>query len=172
MNTEEEKTDPQETSAQAERTVYELFKWSVLLKGAISVAEVIAGLVLLIIPAKYMIALVQSSGVWLAGYADNSITMHITNELMRFESGTALFVAFYLLTRGLIKCFLIAGLLKNILWAYPASLVVLGLFVVYQAYEIATKGSVFVIAITAFDLVVMYLIWREWKIVKRHQAVS
>lgn len=158
-------------SAQTEHTVYELFKWSLLLKGAISVAEVIAGLVLLVIPAKYVIALVQSSGVWLAGYADNSITTHITSELLRFESGTALFVAFYLLTRGLIKCGLIAALLKNILWAYPASLVVLGLFVVYQAYEIIAKGSIFVIAISVFDLIVMYLIWREWKIVKRHQTI-
>lgn len=153
-----------------EHTVYELFKWSILLKGAISVGEVFVGAILLLIPASYIITFVQGAGSWLSGYADNPVTLKLVAELSTFGAGSALFVAFYLLSRGLIKCGLIWALLKNILWAYPASLIVLGLFLVFQAYEIIGRGSIFVIAISLFDIVVMYLIWREWSIVKLHHG--
>ena len=153
-----------------EHTVYELFFWSLLLKGGISVAEVIVGIALLLIPAPAIIAFVQGFGAWLSGYSDSAVTMKLVGELSAFGAGSALFVAFYLLSRGLIKCALIGALLKNILWAYPASLIALGLLLIYQAYEIFTHGSVFVIAISLFDIVVMYLIWREWNIVKRHHG--
>lgn len=155
-------------NTQTEHSVYQLFKWSILLKGVISVGEVFAGIVLLLIPSAYIIALVQGLGTWLSGYADSTLTLKLVTELSAFGAGSALFVALYLLSRGLIKCALILGLLKNKLWAYPASLVVLGLFLIYQAYEIFIRGSVFVIAISLFDIIVMYLIWREWSIVRRH----
>lgn len=154
-----------------EHTVFELFKWSILLKGLISLGEVLVGAMLLLIPAHYIISLVQGAGSLLSGYAVNPVMLKIVAELSAFSAGSALFVAFYLLSRGLIKCGLIWALLKNVLWAYPASLMVLGAFLVYQAYEIVTKGSIFVIAISLFDIVVMYFIWREWTIVKRHHGL-
>jgi len=157
-------------SPQAEHTVYELFKWSIILKGVISLGEVAVGLALLVIPTDFIIALVHGGAATLTGHADNPLLLHALGELARFEKGTALFVAFYLLSRGIIKCGLIWALLRNILWAYPASLIVLGLLVLYQFYEIAAAGSVFVIAITLFDLFVIYFIWREWRIVKRHAS--
>jgi uncharacterized membrane protein len=158
------------TELHTEKTVYELFKWSVIAKGIISLGEVFTGLALLVIPKAIIVTLVQGLGVWLSAHTDSAIAAKVVGELAKFGNGTALFVAFYLLSRGLIKCFLIWGLLKNLLWAYPASLFVLGMFVLYQLYEILTAGSVFVIAITMFDLVVMYFIWREWRIVTRRPA--
>lgn len=157
-------------SLHTEKTVYELFKWSIIIKGIISLGEVFVGLAVLVIPNAIVVTLVQGLGAALSVHANSSLALKVVGELTKFSSGAAVFVAIYLLTRGLIKCFLIFALLKNVLWAYPASLIVLGLFVLYQFYEIATAGSVFVIAITLFDLVVMYLIWREWSIVT-HRAV-
>lgn len=155
-------------SLRTDHTIYEFFKWSILLKGLISLGEVIIGAVLLFIPEHYIISLVQSAGVWLSGYADNPITLKVVAELGAFSAGSTLFVAFYLLSRGIVKCGLIWALLKNILWAYPVSLLFLGGLLIYQAYEIALKGSIFVIAISILDIIVMYFIWREWVIVKRH----
>ncbi len=63
---------------------------------------------------------------------------------------------------------LVLALLRSQLWAYPASLVVLGLFILYQIHEIVKAHSVVVIAVTLFDLIVVWLIWREWQIVKEH----
>lgn len=161
----------EQETIQTEHTVYELFKWSIILKGVISVGEVIIGTILLLIPAAYIISLVQGLATHLSGYADSAITLKLVAELSAFSAGSAVFVAFYLLSRGLVKCGLIWALLKNILWAYPASLIVLGLLLAFQAYEIITRGSIFVIGISLFDIVVMYLIWREWTIVMRHRGL-
>jgi len=168
----EELTGLEPESPQAEQTVYELFKWSIILKGVISLGEVIVGLALLLFPAERIIALVHQGAAALTGHANNPVAAHALGELAQFKKGAVLFVAFYLLTRGIIKCGLIWALLRNILWAYPASLIVLGLLVLYQFYEIAKAGSVFVIGITLFDLFVIYFIWREWRIVKRHRAAE
>jgi len=149
-----------------EKQIYEFFLISVLLKGAISVAEVIVGIFLLIIPTSLFISLLS-----LLIETTSSIPYiheHLVSEIGAYGAGTALFLAIYLLSRGLIKSVLIGALLKNWLWAYPASLVVLSGFLVYQFYQIATQHSIAVIAITLFDIVVMYFIWREWRIVKKH----
>ncbi|BCG83133.1 hypothetical protein MesoLj113b_66750 [Mesorhizobium sp. 113-3-3] len=45
-----------------------------------------------------------------------------------FSVSTQHFYAFYLLSHGIVKLALVVALLKNKLWAYPSSLIVLGLF--------------------------------------------
>jgi len=86
--------------------------------------------------------------------------------------GSKNFYAFYLLSHGLIKMFLVIGLLRNKLWSYPASLVVMGLFIIYQLYRFSYTGSFGLIAITALDVVVMVLIWHEYRLMLRHTMVG
>ena len=63
---------------------------------------------------------------------------------------------------------LVIGLLKNKLWAYPASLIALGLFVLYQLYRFSYTHGAGLIVLTVFDLLVMSLIWHEYRLVRRH----
>jgi uncharacterized membrane protein len=63
---------------------------------------------------------------------------------------------------------LVAGLLRNKLWAYPASLVVLGAFIAYQIYRYTYTQAFGLIALTVFDSIVMALIWHEYRLVRRH----
>ena len=67
---------------------------------------------------------------------------------------------------------LVIALLKNRLWAYPVSLAVLGLFVVYQLYRFSHTHGVGLILLSAFDVVVLGLIWHEYRLVRRHLAPS
>ena len=152
-----------------EKLVYEFFLWSILLKGAISLAEIVVGVAVLFIPPMSIVGL----ATLLLNYIPFS---HLQNALMlevaKYTSGTVTFIAFYLLSRGLIKAGLIWGLLKNKHWAYPWSLGVLALFMLYQSYQILTTHSLLVIGITLFDVIVMYFIYREWKIVTRKNSIS
>jgi uncharacterized membrane protein len=150
---------------QEERTVYQFFLWSVILKGVISVAEIAAGIALFFIPPHLIVA---GGNLLLSVFPSGTITDSVEAEIAKYTAGTVTFVAFYLISRGLIKAVLVAALLKNKLWAYPSSLLVLAAFVVYQCYQIAQSHSAIIIAVTLFDLVVMYFIWREWRIVARH----
>jgi len=161
-------TETRETK-QEERSVYQYFFWSVLLKGAISVAEIIAGVALFFIPPPLI---VQMAMLVLNHLPISSLQNTLMQEVATYTTGAVTFVALYLISRGLIKALLIGALLKNKLWAYPWSLIVLALFVVYQAYQIFIAHSLIVVGITLFDLVVMYFIYREWQIVREHAGLQ
>ncbi len=150
-----------------EKRISLYFRISIFIKGAISLAETLAGIALLFIPVSYFLNL-------LALYAEAELREDsggfIASHLLQLSQQAALisgtFIALYLLSRGLVKVLLIWAMLKNQLWAYPASLVVIGLFVLYQVYQIATLHSWLVVLLTLFDLVVMYFIWREYEVLK------
>lgn len=158
---------PAEFTPGAEKRISLYFHISILVKGAISLAEVLVGTALLFIPVSYFLNLLaayaeaelrEDSGGFIAG-----TLLHLAQQAL-LASG--LFIALYILSRGLIKVLLIWAMLKNQLWAYPASLGVLGLFVIYQLYQVATLGSYAIAALTAFDLIVMYFIWREYQVLQ------
>lgn len=151
-----------------EHVVYAFFFWSVLLKLLISVIEVVSGISALFIPP---LAVVQVATMILNHLPIPQLQNVLLQEVAAYTGGTVAFVAFYLLSRGLIKVFLLVGVLKNLLWTYPASLAVLGGLVLYQCYQLYTSGSLIITFITLFDLVVMYFVYREWRIVLRHNGV-
>jgi len=95
------------------------------------------------------------------------VAIHLLVWAQNFSIGTKNFYAFYLLSHGVVKLLLVIGLLRNKLWSYPASLVVLGLFIVYQAYRFSYTRGVGLVVLTVFDLLVMGLIWHEYRLVRR-----
>lgn len=150
-----------------ETFIYDGFLISVLLKGLISLIEVVSGIAAFLIPPATIIAI----ATFVLNYLPiASLQNALMQEVARYTSGAVAYVGIYLLSRGLIKVALVVGLLRNWLVAYPASLVVLFLFLLYQGYQIATTHSLIVTLISLFDIVVMYFIYREWRIVLAHRA--
>jgi uncharacterized membrane protein len=74
-----------------------------------------------------------------------------------------LFGVVYLLLHGVVKVILVAALLKNALWAYPWTIALLGVFIVYQLYRLSLKPSVGLTALTVFDAVIAGLTYREYR---------
>ena len=85
-----------------------------------------------------------------------------------FSVQTQHFYAFYLLSHGIVKLALVVGLLMGRLWAYPASLAVMTLFIAYQLYRFTFTHSPGLIVLTVFDLVVIALIWHEYRLIRHH----
>ena len=155
-----------------EKQIYQLFKWSILIKGAISVVEVIVGTLVMFTPVSIITHMTDYViknffGGKTEGFLVSEI---ISNAEALVNIGTVL-IGVYLIGRGGIKLGLIIGLLRNKIWAYPWSLVVIGVLVLFQVFELIKTLHLGIIFVTAFDLVVMYLIWREWNIVKRHNIL-
>ena len=149
------------------------FRLSIFIKGAISFAEICAGVLALFIPVSLVTDFVAHLAQGELGEDPHSfIATHLVTLAHQYSVASGTFIAFYLFSRGLIKLALIVALFKNKLWAYPWSLGVLGLFVLYQLYEIVTTHSSVVVGITLFDLVVMYFIWREYRIVRGAKGVT
>jgi uncharacterized membrane protein len=74
------------------------------------------------------------------------------------------------LTHGIINMGLVVGLLANRLWAYPASLAILGAFVFYQVYRFTHTHALGLIMLTLFDLLVLWLIWHEYSLMRQRRA--
>lgn len=160
-----------ESVVQQEKRIGLYFHISIYIKGIISLAEIVGGILAFIVPFSFVPDLIiRFTSGELAEEPTDFIATHLVTLAHSFALASATFVGLYLLSRGLIKFALIVALLKNKLWAYPISLVVLGLFVLYQIYQIVSEHSAFVILLTIFDLIVMWFIWKEYKILKLHHS--
>jgi uncharacterized membrane protein len=153
----------------SEHRIHQIFTLSVLLKGAHALLECASGIGLALVSTTSIVNLT----IWLTQDEfvedpNDFVATHLLRMAQDFSVTTKNFYVFYLLSHGIVKLFLVAALLKNKLWAYPASLVVLGLFIAYQVYRFTYIGSIGLVVLTVFDLFVMFLIWHEYQLIRHH----
>src|SRR6185312_15428065 len=146
-----------------ERRIHQIFEISILLKGAHAFIECIGGLVLAFVSTSAIANLVDAlTQEELIEDPNDFVAAHLLSLAQNFTLSAQHFYAFYLLSHGLIKVLLVIALLRNRLWAYPVSLVVLGLFIVYQLYRFSYTHGFGLIVLTVFDVIVLGLIWHEF----------
>jgi uncharacterized membrane protein len=154
-----------------EKAIHRLFEVGVWLKGAHSVLEIVGGLLLWAISANAITEFVVNlTADELSRNPRDLIAAYFLRWALSFSVGTKTFAAFYLLSHGVVKLVLVVGLLRRQLWAYPASLIVLGLFIAYQVYRYTLTHSLALVALTIFDVVVIWLIWHEYRVMRHHLA--
>jgi uncharacterized membrane protein len=152
-----------------EHRIHQIFEVSVLLKGAHALIECLGGIVLALVGtgtiSHFVNVITQDE---LIEDPNDFVATHLLTMAHDFSVQTKNFYAFYLLSHGIVKLFLVVGLLRNKLWSYPASLIVLGLFAVYQLYRFTYTHGFGLIVLTIFDVIVMILIWHEYGLMRRH----
>jgi uncharacterized membrane protein len=152
-----------------ERQIHQIFQISVLLKGLHALIECAGGIMLAFVSTDFIVKFVNLlTQEELIEDPHDFMANHLLVWAQHFSVGTKSFYAFYLLSHGAVKIFLVIGLMKEKLWAYPASLIVMGLFIVYQIYRFSYTYSAGLVVLTVFDLFVMVLIWHEYRLIKRH----
>ena len=151
-----------------ERRIHRIFEISVLLKGTHAVVESIGGIALYFISTDTIVAFVNRiTQEELLEDPNDFIATWLLGMARDFSVASKSFYSFYLLSHGLIKLWLVVNLLRNRLWSYPASLVVMAAFIVYQLYRFSYTYSLGLMLLTIFDVFVIALIWHEWQLVKR-----
>ncbi len=158
------------TTSKREKNIHRLFEISVLLKGLHALLEVVGGLFLLFIST----GTIAQSLTWLTQDElvedpHDIVARYFIHAGEQLSAGKQ-FASLYLLSHGLIKLALVIGLLKNKLWAYPWSIIVLGLFMIYQVYRYTYTHAIGLILLTLFDVVVLWLIWHEYRLVAKSRA--
>ena len=73
------------------------------------------------------------------------------------------FYAIYFSLHGLLHAGVVAALIAGAVWAYPATLLVLAGFILYQAVEWFAAGGAMLLVLSAIDAVVIWLTIREWR---------
>jgi uncharacterized membrane protein len=156
-----------------EHRIHQIFQLSVLLKGAHALLECAGGVALALVSTSTISRIVNTlTQEELIEDPKDFVATHLLAFAQNFSIEMKQFYAFYLLSHGVIKLLLVIGLLRNKLWSYPASLVVFGLFIVYQLYRFSYTHEAGLIVLTVLDIVVIGLIWHEYGVMRRHLATK
>ena len=154
-----------------EKSIHRIFVVSVLFKGIHALIEIIGGLALYWVSTE---TIVNAINRW--SYDELIEDKHdwIANQLLDFARHFSVaehnFYAVYLLSHGIIKTILVIGLLRERLWAYPASFAVFGGFIAYQLYRYSFTHDFGLILLSIFDVFVIYLAVHEYRLLRKHLA--
>jgi uncharacterized membrane protein len=156
-----------------ERRIHQLFEISVILKGLHAAGECVGGVALAITDNSSIRRLVAAATqAELTEDKRDFVASHLVAWAHGFSVQTQHFYAWYLLSHGIVKLALVAGLLMRKLWAYPTAIVVFGLFIAYQLYRYSETHGFGLLLITAIDVVVVLLTWHEYSLMRRHLPVE
>jgi uncharacterized membrane protein len=107
-----------------------------LLKGAFSVLESVGGLLGYFIDQHDLVRLVSRiTQEKLTEDPQDFIAQYVVQGAANLSLSSQHFAAAYLLSHGLVKTWLIAGLLREKLWYYPVAIVVFSAFIAYQLFR-------------------------------------
>ena len=141
------------------------FRITVGLKGLDGVLEVIGGLVLLFVSPDAIGHFVRFlTAHELAQDPNDFIARHLLHSASQLTHSSTVYGGIYLLSHGAAKIVLVVFVLKGKLWAYPWMIGLIAVFIVYQVYRLTYKMSFELVALTLFDLLVVWLTWREYRI--------
>ena len=151
-----------------EKIIHRLFDISLILKGLHSIIEIVGGFAVLFISQQFIVNIVLSiTQEELSDDPNDFFSNYLIHSAQNFSVSSQHFIAFYLLSHGIIKGFLVINLFKEKLWAYPLAMGVFTLFGVYQIYEFARHGSMWLLALTVLDIIVILLTWHEYRYMKK-----
>jgi uncharacterized membrane protein len=140
-------------SPKDQKIFHQAFFATVFLNGIIAVADLAAGL--FFICEKPIV-----SFLYIHQYPFSHIIQAVLLEL---TAQSRLMGMLYFLSHGIIKLFLVWGLLTNRLWAYPTSIVLLAAFSFYQIYTLFSTFSFFTTLLLIVNLVTIFFIAREYR---------
>jgi uncharacterized membrane protein len=144
--------------------IHKSFELGILLKAIDSAFEIIGGALLIFLsPArldKLTRLLTQHE---LSEDPRDLIARTILNLSTKFTVSTQYFGAFYLISHGVVRMALVILLWKRNAWAYPVTIISLFLFIFYQIHRYLLHHSTWLIVLTAFDILMIFLTYREYK---------
>lgn len=146
-----------------ERDLHDAFLIGIALKGASALLETVLGVLLMYthVVTNFVLTLTTYA---LIEDPDNFFATHL--RALAAVSPQAQFLGgLYLLLHGAVKCALMLGLWLDKAWAYPASIVVMLLFMFYEVVRFFETYSLAYLALILFDAIVVGLIIHEY----RHQ---
>ncbi|HVB99370.1 MAG TPA: DUF2127 domain-containing protein [Candidatus Dormibacteraeota bacterium] len=153
-----------------EKILHETFRIGILMKGIDGALETIgAVLIWFLSPSLTQRILRLLFRPKLAHNPHGFLSNYLIGALQGL-SANKLFASAFLLSHGMTKVVLVIALWFDYLWAYPLMILVLGAFVLYQTVRFAHTHSIVLGVLTLFDLLIVWLTWREYREQKRGRS--
>ena len=153
-----------------EKNVRRAFEVSLVLKGIFGALEIIGGVLTYFVSQHFLLNLILAiTKQEPIEDPNDAVARYLIQFAQSFSVSSQLFTSFYLLSHGILKVFLIAGLMRRKLSYYPISIFIFTLFIFYQLYRYSFTHSIWLLVITFLDVVVIWLTWREYKYVRQER---
>ena len=145
-------------------TFKRVFYIGIILKGLDGAIEALTAIALVFVtPAQIHLLVSLVTRNELAEDPHDFISNLIITSTSGFNHSTIMFLVIYLSIHALVKLVSVIGILTKQRWAYPFALITLGLLTLYQFYEILVRPTLGIILLTILDLVIIWLIAREYR---------
>lgn len=151
---------------------HRLFLLMMILKGIDWLIQIWIGLIAIIFPRDILYnfvwgylqgELIEDKNAW--------ITQYFLNSLHWLTLSTQHFIAFYLISHGVIKFFIIYNIFKKKYWAYPVAIIVFSLFTIYQVYLYMGSSSPWMMGLIIMDIIIVILTYFEYKHIISHKSI-
>jgi len=145
-----------------------LYRIGLWIKGIDGVLEMAGGL-LLVSQMKLSELVTFLTQRELAQDPRDWIATHLHDAVSQLSPGTKWFASWYLLGHGVIKVFLMVGLLRNWSWSYRPAIAFLLAFIGYQVYRMSLHFSLALLLVSVLDSIIALLVWREYRATGTHR---
>ncbi|HEX2947017.1 MAG TPA: DUF2127 domain-containing protein [Clostridia bacterium] len=144
--------------------IHKSFEFGILMKAVDSTLEIIGGIFLIFLSPSRLDRLTKLlTQHELSEDPRDIIARSILGLSSKFTVSTQSFGAFYLISHGIIRMALVILLWKRNVWAYPITIISLFLFIFYQIHRYVLDHSVWLLVLTLFDMIMIFLTYREYK---------
>lgn len=140
--------------AMQEKQIHQAYVVGIVLKGLHALTEIAGGIALSLFSTDSILRLLYRVD------RHDAFSRYFTPNEHRYY-------AFYLLSHGIVNLIIVWGLLREKLWAYPATFAVLSLFIAYQVQRYIYVRDPGLTVLSLLDVIVMALAWHEYRLVKR-----
>lgn len=145
-----------------------LFRTTLYLKSVGAISDILSGIFVWFVSKAFLITFfLNFFHNELSDNPKDLIASFIVNVAASFSVSSQYFLGAYLFFHGVIKLFLVINLFRRKIWAYPVSIVVFSLLIIYQFYEYNFTKSLWLLAFTLLDVLVVLLTIHEYGVLKK-----
>lgn len=156
-----------------EKNLHLAFEVTLILKGIFALLEILGGILTYFITQQFLLRLVVAiTQEELTEDPRDFVARYLIQSAQDFSLSSQHFASLYLLSHGIIKIFLIIGLLREKFWYYPLAIIMFALFILYQIFRFSVTHSLWLLVITLLDIIVIWLTWHEYRYLRRHRSAA
>ena len=138
-----------------EKRIHQIFQVTVALKGLHGLVEIVGGIALALFSTDAILRLLYH---W---DKHQVVARH-------FSTGEHHYYVWFFLSHGALNLALAIGLLLQKLWAYPAAMVILVLFIILQMHRFSHVHDPGLVVFSLLDLIVIALAVHEYRLLRKH----
>ncbi len=151
-----------------EKEYWGIFEVGLLIKALNAAADLLGGIIIWFTSKAVLVTFIlnffQNE---LSDNPDDYISNFIVNSAAALSVSSQFILGAYLFIHGVVKMFLLICLYQKKLWAYPTSIIIFSLLILYESYTYYFNPSAWILAVIIFDVILVLLTGHEYGVLRK-----